>query len=168
MSISIVLPTLHGMGWNAAHRRERWNPKRCGELSEAAFLLKATEQGFLVAKPWGDSDMYDFIVDSGTRLWRVQLKSTAVLQQRGYHVNMMHITYGKGKVGYKAEDIDMLVVHIPPLEIWYVLPVTVFAPHIKIRLHPNIRVRSRRWERYREAWGLFTGKSPKQHPKLGR
>ena len=33
----------------------------------------------------------------------------------------------KGKVGYKAEDIDMLVVHIPPLEIWYVLPVTVFA-----------------------------------------
>jgi hypothetical protein len=62
-----------------------------------------------------------------------------------------------------AEDIDMLVVHIPPLEIWYVLPVTVFAPHIKIRLHPNIRVRSRRWERYREAWGLFTGKSPKQY-----
>ena len=140
------------MGWNAAHRRERWNPKRCGELSEAAFLLKATEQGFLVAKPWGDSDMYDFIVDSGTRLWRVQLKSTAVLQQRGYHVNMMHNAYRKGKVGYKAEDIDMLVVHIPPLEIWYVLPVTVFAPHIKIRLHPNIRVRSRRWERYREAW----------------
>jgi hypothetical protein len=62
----------------------------------------------------------------------------------------------------------MPVVHIPPLEIWYVLPVTVFAPHIKIRLHPNIRVGSRRWERYREAWGLFTGKSPKQHPKLGR
>jgi hypothetical protein len=128
MSISIVLPTLHGMGWNAADRRERWNPKRCGELSEAAFLLKATEQGFLVAKPWGDSDMYDFILDSGTRLWRVQLKSTAVLQQRGYHVNMMHNAYGKGKVGYKAEDIDMLVAHIPPLEIWYVLPVTVFAP----------------------------------------
>jgi PD-(D/E)XK nuclease superfamily protein len=70
MSISIVLPTLHGMGWNAADRRERWNPKRCGELSEAAFLLKATEQGFLVAKPWGDSERYDFIVDSGTRLWR--------------------------------------------------------------------------------------------------
>jgi len=68
MSISIVLPTLHGMGCNAAHRRERWNPKRCGELSEAVFLLKATEQGFLVAKPWGDSDRYDFIVDFGNPL----------------------------------------------------------------------------------------------------
>ncbi len=80
-------------------------------------LIEGHRTGILVAKPWGDSDMYDFIVDSGTRLWRVQLKSTAVLQQRGYHVNMMHNAYGKGKVGYKAEDIDMLVVHIPPLEI---------------------------------------------------
>ena len=162
MSISIVLPTLHGMGWNAADRRERWNPKRCGELSEAAFLLKATEQGFLVAKPWGDSERFDFIVDSGTRLWRVQLKSTAMLYKRGYQVNMMHKMYRKGRVGYNAEEIDMLVVHIPPVDVWYVLPVEVVAPSTNLRLYPNIMVRLRRWERYREAWGLFTGKPPKR------
>jgi len=165
MSISIVLPTLHGMGWNAADRRERWNPKRCGELSEAAFLLKATEQGFLVAKPWGDSDRYDFIVDSGTRLWRVQLKSTAVLQQRGYQVNLMHKMCRKRMVGYNAEEIDMLVVHIPPVDVWYVLPVELVAPSTNLRLYPNIMVRLRRWERYREAWGLFTGKPVKQYPR---
>jgi len=163
MSISIVLPTLHGMGWNAADRRERWNPKRCGELSEAAFLLKATEQGFLVAKPWGDSERYDFIVDSGTRLWRVQLKSTAVLDDRAYQVNTIHKVYGKGQVGYNADDIDMLVVHIPPLDVWYVLPVEVYAPNTHLRLYPNIKVRLRRWERYREAWGLFTGRPAKHH-----
>ena len=153
------------MGWNAADRRERWNAKRCGELSEAAFLLKATEQGFLVAKPWGDSERYDFIVDSGTRLWRVQLKSTAVLQQRGYQVNLMHKMYRKGMVGYNAEEIDMLVVHIPPVDVWYVLPVEVVAPNTALRLYPNIMVRLRRWERYREAWGLFTGKPVKQYPR---
>ena len=163
MSISIVLPTLYGMGWNAADRRERWNPKRCGELSEAAFLLKATEQGFLVAKPWGDSERYDFIVDSGTRLWRVQLKSTASLNARGYLVNTVSKMYGKSGVAYKADDIDMLVVHIPPLDIWYVLPVGVFTPNSYLRLYPNIKVRNRRWERYREAWGLFTGKPAKRH-----
>jgi len=80
---------------------------------------------------------------------------------------MMHNIYGKGKVGYNAEDIDMLVVHIPPLEVWYVLPVGVFAPNISLRLYPNIRVRTRRWERYREAWGLFTGKPAKQYPGQG-
>ena len=40
----------------------RKNTKRTGEFSEAAFLTKATGLGFRVAKPWGDSERYDFIV----------------------------------------------------------------------------------------------------------
>jgi hypothetical protein len=60
---------------------QRKNAKRGGELSEAAFLLKETV-GFMVAKPWADSDRYDFILDSGSRLWRVQLKSTASKARR--------------------------------------------------------------------------------------
>src|SRR5207253_9946140 len=43
---------------------KRTNTKRKGELSEAAFLLKAASLGFGVAKPWGDSERYDFILDS--------------------------------------------------------------------------------------------------------
>ncbi len=43
---------------------KRVNTKRKGELSEAAFLLKAAGLGFGVAKPWGDSERYDFILDS--------------------------------------------------------------------------------------------------------
>jgi PD-(D/E)XK endonuclease len=56
------------------------NTKRTGELSEAAFLLKAETLGFHLAKPWGDSERYDFILDTGSRLWRVQLKCTQVLR----------------------------------------------------------------------------------------
>jgi hypothetical protein len=37
--------------------------KRRGEIAEAAFLLKAASLGFSVAKPWGESDRYDFIVE---------------------------------------------------------------------------------------------------------
>src|SRR2546422_4014222 len=43
---------------------KRVNTKRKGELSEAAFLLKAAGLCFGVAKPWGDSERYDFILDS--------------------------------------------------------------------------------------------------------
>ncbi len=53
------------------------NSKRTGELSEAAFLHKAVGLGFKVTKPWGDSERYDFVLDSGRRLWRVQIKCTA-------------------------------------------------------------------------------------------
>jgi hypothetical protein len=45
------------------------------ELAEIAFLHKASALGFDGAKPFGDSERYDFILDSGERLWRVQLKS---------------------------------------------------------------------------------------------
>ncbi len=53
--------------------------KQRGELAEIAFLHKAANLGFGVAKPYGDSERYDFILDSGERLWRVQVKSVAAI-----------------------------------------------------------------------------------------
>jgi hypothetical protein len=51
------------------------NRKRRGEVAEAAFLHKAASLGFSVAKPWGESDRYDFIVETGGSFLRVQVKS---------------------------------------------------------------------------------------------
>ena len=90
------------------------NTKRTGELSEAAFLLKAETLGFHLAKPWGDSERYDFILDTGPRLWRVQLKCTEVLRARGYDVQPIYSIYGQGKVVYTADDIDVLAAHSSP------------------------------------------------------
>ena len=55
--------------------------KRRGELSELAFLHKATSLGFGVSKPYGNSERFDFILISrgwpeGDKLFRVQIKST--------------------------------------------------------------------------------------------
>jgi hypothetical protein len=65
-------------------RARRKNTKRCGERNEAAFLHKASSLGFGVAKPWGDSERYDFILDNGRRLLRVQIKSTTTLRAHAY------------------------------------------------------------------------------------
>src|SRR6202166_3331086 len=37
--------------------------KRRGEISELAFALAAARQGFGIAKPYGDSERYDIILD---------------------------------------------------------------------------------------------------------
>src|SRR2546425_13259861 len=70
MNYSVVLPVLTG----AAEREKGWrlrrNPKRAGEISEAAFVVRAHSLGFLGAKPWGDSEKYDFVLDAGSKLWR--------------------------------------------------------------------------------------------------
>jgi PD-(D/E)XK endonuclease len=72
----IVYPT-----WRNATR------KQLGELAEMMFMVKATTNGLIVAKPYGESRRYDFLVDSGKRTWRVQVKSSTCTHWRAYTVN---------------------------------------------------------------------------------
>jgi hypothetical protein len=62
-----------------AHRS---TPKRKANWGELAFLHKAASLGFGVAQPYGDKEHYDFILDSGERFWRVQVKSTSCAEAR--------------------------------------------------------------------------------------
>jgi hypothetical protein len=131
----------------------RANTKRSGELSEAAFLHKATSLGFAVARPWGDSERYDFILDVGNRLLRVQVKSTASLRARGYDVRAMY-SYGDGRLVYTPEQVDFIVAHIAPRNIWYVVPARAIPACAVLRFYPD-GARSPRFEQYREAWPLM-------------
>jgi hypothetical protein len=135
------------------------NSKRTGELSEAAFLHKAVGLGFRVTKPWGDSERYDFVLDSGRRLWRVQIKCTASERAGGYHIQPIHFVYGKNKVVYTADDIDVLAAHIVPLDVWYVVPVGALAQGTSLRLYPDDGCKTARFEKYREAWHVFRGEA---------
>jgi len=137
-------------------RRTKPNKKRTGELAEAAFLLKAASLGFGVTKPWGDSERYDFILDSGERLWRVQVKCTET-EKYGYKIPTATFTGGRAGVPYTAEDIDVLVAQVVPLDVWYVVPVEAFAPRASLRFFPAGSKRAR-FEQYREAWHLLRAK----------
>src|SRR5690242_6769882 len=95
--------------------RRRRTHKDEGELAELAFLHKAARLGFGVAKPYGDSERYDFILDSGERFWRVQVKS--VYARTRYHARSGH---GEQAV-YTAEEIDFLVVYVVAHDAWYVI-----------------------------------------------
>src|SRR5579863_3343250 len=54
-----ALPTPHQQ---TPFEREQ-TTKRRGEISELAFALAAARQGFGIAKPYGDSERYDIILD---------------------------------------------------------------------------------------------------------
>jgi hypothetical protein len=102
----------------------RKNTKITGERSEANFLNRAASLGFGVAKPWGDSLRYDFVLDNGERLWRVQVKCTECLRAQAYETRATYTT-GKGRAVYTRADVDFIAAHIVPLDIWYILPVEV-------------------------------------------
>src|SRR5450631_309132 len=144
--------------------RQRKNTKRTGEFSEAAFLVKATGLGFCVSKPWGDSHRYDFVVgyspDHTPEFFsRVQVRCTEITRARAYEVRATY-TVGKGRAVYTPDDIDFLVAHVVPRDIWYILPVEACMPAPMLRFYPD-GARRPRFEQYREAWHLL--RPPPKH-----
>jgi hypothetical protein len=132
--------------------QQRRGPKRTGELSEAAFLLKATKMGLVVTKPWGDSERYDFIVDSGKLRSRVQIKCTETPIRGGWEVPSSFRFHGR-MIRYTAEEIDVIAAHIVPWDTWYIVPIEVCYSTL-LRLVPSKREHGR-LEMYCEAWHLL-------------
>lgn len=133
---------------------ERNNQKRRGEIGEAAFLAKASSMGFGVAKPWGDSDRYDFIVDVLGRLLRVQIKSAHCISASaggGYNIRCC----GHQRGSYQPDEIDLLVAYIVPEDIWYVFPPCAFQTMKSLRLFPHKKQKVSKFNQYREAWHWF-------------
>jgi PD-(D/E)XK nuclease superfamily protein len=129
--------------------------KQRGELAEMMFMVKAAQKGFATAKPYGDSRRYDFILDVGKRLWRVQVKSSSAKQYGSYMVNLQRNANGE-VVPYDASEIDFVVAYVMPCDAWFVIPVEAIygRQSAKLCLHGNPR--SGRLGKYWEAWGLMT------------
>jgi PD-(D/E)XK endonuclease len=156
MENSVEVPAGQRAARDKKGKAQKGTRKQQGELAEMGFMFKAAGLGFGVAKPWGDSQPYDYILDSGKRFWRVQVKSTYVARAHGYIVNSSGLTAGK-KRAYTAEQIDILVAYIVAEDIWYVIPVAAFAQRRQLKLYPSgCKMRNGgRYEKYREAWDLM-------------
>jgi len=88
--------------------------KHRGEWTELVFMSRATERGFNVSKPWGDSSRYDCSVERGGRFLRVQVKSTIARQFNGYIVTI------KSRCQYYTHhQVDFFAVYVIPEDVWY-------------------------------------------------
>jgi hypothetical protein len=127
--------------------------RRRGNLGEVAFVHKAMSLGFEVAKPCGQLHRYDFIVDGGGGLLRVQVKACARMKHKLYQAFICRHEDGVA-IAYTESEFDFVAAHIIPEETWYVLPVrevvgrrTVLFRKGYLRPDPHAC--------YREAWHLL-------------
>jgi hypothetical protein len=140
---------------SAPHRVRIKPPKRKGELADLEFLRTAVRLGFRVSKPYGDSDRYDFVVDTGERLVRVQVRSASHLSEDNlYFIGSRRRVGGTG-IPYKAGEIDYLAAYVFPEDAWFIIPVEAFVPRASIHLYPRERGEIGMYARYREAWWLL-------------
>ena len=152
-----VIPSIWGAAEQEWWKNWRGDPKRSGEISQAAFLLKARMMGYSVAIPWGDSERYDFVVwaKAGGPVFRVQVKGTGRLHRRGYEVQPVRSTRGRGKKRYTKRDIDVIAAHVQPVDAWSLIPIENVGRAKSLRFYPDIKSRRPMWEEYREAWEVL-------------
>lgn len=130
--------------------------KSQGELVELKFYVKAYEQDFIVSKPFGDNAKYDFIVDSGHRINRVQVKSVGSkdMSSRADRYRVA-ATHGKNsKNVYTEKQIDYLAAYVIPLDVWYIIPVSELISG-SLSLFPHRETSKGYYEKFKEAWDLF-------------
>ena len=129
--------------------------KRRGELSELAFIFKATSLGFHVSKPYGDSERYDFILDAGPRLLRIQIKSTTTMLCGLYRINA-HRRTNNGAIPYQPNEVDFLIAHVIPEDAWFILPIAEIQDRTSVLFPPRHHPRKHaHFAAYREAWHLL-------------
>jgi hypothetical protein len=159
--------------------RER-TTKRRGEISELAFALAAARQGFGIAKPYGDSERYDIILDPShvariipteaqrkqakwrdllfaparPRLVRVQVKSSTQLQYGLYRVNAHRRINGRA-VPYTLDEIDFFAAYVIPEDSWFIFPLCHILGATALTLSPKRRRKPHVNDSYREAWHLL-------------
>jgi hypothetical protein len=131
--------------------------KRMGELAELAFMYRAASEGIWVARPYGDSHPYDFLVQHGRKLLRVQVKSCFTPHRTGFPIHVCRKVAKDKGLQYSEEDVDFIAAYIAPHQAWYLIPIESLKKMKCIRLYPGgINLRSTPfYETYREAWHLL-------------
>jgi hypothetical protein len=141
-------------------RKNRWagrtikNCKRRGEWVELVFAVRAMELGLRLARPWGESSGYDFTVDQGARIVRVQVKSTTFKESaEGYSC-----TLKDSKGPYKKRSFDFVAAYVIPEDVWYILPEKKIRGMWSVGLYPKLE--TAKYREYQEAWYLLRGETP--------
>jgi hypothetical protein len=171
-----ALPTPHQQ---TPFEREQ-TTKRRGEISELAFALAAARQGFGIARPYGDSERYDIILDPShvahvipteaerqrakwrnlllaatrPRLIRVQVKSSTQLQYGLYRVNAHRRINGRA-VPYTLDEVDFFAAYVIPEDSWFIFPLSHILGATAVTLSPKRRRKPHVNDPYREAWHLL-------------
>jgi len=146
-------------GCDSSAHRPAIDTKRLGEIAEMAFILKATSLHLTPSRPYGERRPYDFLLECGERVLKIQVKS--VFNNRSgtdlrFPVNVSQHSHLR-TAAYTSNDIDFVVAYVATHNVWYVIPVDALSNRKTINLYPlgKKRAHAGLFEQYREAWHLL-------------
>lgn len=108
-------------------------------IGEVLFLAKSMELGLIASRPFSPCK-YDFIVDNGNQLLRVQVKMTSYVNPTQYNGDTYVVkaaSGSKGKKAYTKEEIDVLAILCHPIGAWYIIPIEDAGKVLNMYLYPH-------------------------------
>ncbi len=109
----------------------------------------------MVAQPYGTIYPFDFIVQGGQNLWRMQVKAITHMRERGLYAMITRRNQGNRLRAYGKSEVDFVAVYIIPEKTWYILPVREVEKRLTLLFRPKGYHRPDIYAHYREAWHLL-------------
>jgi hypothetical protein len=98
------------------------NTKTIGNISEAHAIAYFLKNGYAISIPFGDSNRYDFILDNGNSLFKIQVKTGQLydgfVRVRAYSVSSKD---GKTTKNSYIDQVDYIVAYVSELDKLYIL-----------------------------------------------
>lgn len=132
-----------------------------GNVSESLVLAAYIREGFLVSVPFGNGCPYDLIVDTGTRLLKVQVKtgwqSKGCLIYKGQR--RIKDANRNGMRQYREDEVDFFAIYFPKTGSIYVVPFAEAGGYGRLRIAPVMNGQQKlirwatdfTWERHLES-----------------
>lgn len=117
-----------------------------GDTAEVLFKLRALEKGLIPSTPYG-LRRYDFIIDNGKTLLKIQVKMANAVQGNHFQFNLRP----SGKK-YTEDQVDVFAFYIAPLDTWYIVP----RAHVHTTLMRIPEKTPNCYKAYEEAWYILS------------
>lgn len=136
------------------------NPKLgvMDNIGEVLFLAKTMELGMIASRPFLPTK-YDFIVDNGHTLARVQVKQTGSTRETESSGDVYVCKAANGsaqKQAYTSKDIDFMAIYCIHIGCWYIIPIEELGDKLSLYLYPHRSIvgdyETGKYEKFFNAW----------------
>jgi hypothetical protein len=122
-----------------------------GTIGELAFILACYHRNYIVSIPYSVDSKYDFIVDNGKSLYRVQVKTSA--KARKDRPNIYDFTIGHGRyVKGIYHNIDYFALYAVDIDTFWIVPRAATLGKVRLGVHIN----NPTYKKYRDNFTLDT------------
>ena len=118
-----------------------------GNHSESVILSAYLKQGFTVSIPFGSGASYDLIVDTGSNIFKIQVKTAWISKGVLKYKSLRRQPGSETRIPYKENEIDFLAIYCPTNNLLYGVPITNHPTGGWLRLDPvkNGQLKNVRW-----------------------